>query len=64
MKNKNKINFREISEKVDTLIDLADDKSMIDSYRTTDFLKMVEEDFDKITATLSSLPDIDVHKDR
>ncbi len=62
MKSKSKINFQEIAEKIDTIIDLANDKSMIDDYPTTDLLKMVEDDFEIITATLASLPDIDVHK--
>jgi len=63
MNRKKRINFQEIADKVDTLIDIIDDKKMIDDYPTTDLLKMVEEDFEKITATLASLPDIDIHED-
>ena len=58
-KNK-RINFQEIAERVDTLIDMADDKKMVDEYPTEALLKMVEVDYEDITSTLSSLPDIDV----
>jgi len=43
---------------------MADDKSLIDSYRTTDLLNLVEEEFEIISTTLASLPDIDVREDR
>ena len=64
MNSKNRMSFKEIVEKVDTLIDMADDKSLIDSYRTTDLLEMVEEEFERITIALISLPDIEIRKDK
>lgn len=63
MNNKKRINFQEIAEQVDTLIDLVDDKSMIDDYRTTDLLNLVETEFEAVTKALDSLPDIDLNKD-
>lgn len=64
MPNNRKINLQEIADKVDTLIELIDDRKMIDSYPTQDLLKMVEEDFDWITSVLAFLPDIDIHGGR
>ena len=63
MNSKKRINFQEIAEKVDTLIDLVDDKSMIDDYRTTDLLNLVETEFEAVTKALDPLPDIDLYKD-
>ena len=60
MSKKNRFNFQEIAERVDNLIDLADDTSLIDDYRTTDVLQMVDKEFEKISTTLSALPDIDL----
>ena len=60
MNQKNRINFQEIAEKVDSIIDMADDKSLIDDYRTTDVLIMVEKEFEEISTTLNALPDIDL----
>ncbi len=48
MSNKKRINFQEIAEKVDSIIDMADDKSLIDDYRTTDLLNLVEKEFTQI----------------
>lgn len=61
MSNKIRLNFQDIAEQVDNLIDLVNDKKMIDDYPTTDLLSLVEEEFDSITLTLASLPDIDIH---
>ena len=63
MNNKKRINFQEIAEQVDTLIDLVDDKKMIDDYRTTDLLNLVEKEFETVTKALTALPDIDLYKD-
>jgi len=62
MSGKKRINFLEIAERVDTLIDLADDISVIDNYRTIDVLKMVEKEFEEISITLDDLSDIDLCK--
>ena len=62
MSKKKRINFQEIAERVDNLIDLADDTSLINDYRTTDVLIMVEKEFEDISTTLNALPDIDLHK--
>jgi len=63
MSNKKRINFQEIAEKVDSIVDMADDKSLIDDYRTTDLLNLVEKDFEAVTKALTPLPDIDLYKD-
>ncbi len=60
MNQKNRINFQEIAEKVDSIIDMADDKSLIDDYRTTDVLIMIDKEFEEISTTLNALPDIDL----
>jgi hypothetical protein len=63
MSNKKRINFQEIAERVDDLIDMVDNKSMIDDYRTTDLLNLVEKEFEAVTKALDPLPDIDLYKD-
>jgi len=63
MSNKKRINFEEIAERVDDLIDMVDNKSMIDDYRTTDLLNLVETEFEAVTKALDPLPDIDLYKD-
>jgi len=60
MSKKKRFNFQEIAERVDNLIDLADDTSLINDYRTTDVLKMIDKEFEEISTTLSALPDIDL----
>ncbi|MCB0496939.1 MAG: hypothetical protein KDC79_12445 [Cyclobacteriaceae bacterium] len=62
MSDKKRFNFQEIAERVDTLIDLAEDTSLIDNYRTIDVLKMVEKEFEEISTTLIDLSDIDLCK--
>jgi hypothetical protein len=63
MSNKKRINFQEIAERVDDLIDMVDNKSMIDDYRTTDLLNLVETEFEAVTKALDPLPDIDLYTD-
>ena len=63
MSNKKRINFQEIAERVEDLIDMVDNKSMIDDYRTTDLLNLVETEFEAVTKALDPLPDIDLYKD-
>ena len=63
MSNNKKINFQEISEKIDTLIDIVTDESLVESYPTLDLKKLVNDGFEEVTTTLTSLPDIDVHTD-
>jgi hypothetical protein len=64
MSNNKRTKFREITVKIDALIDMADDKSLIDDYRTTDLLKLVEKGFDDVAMEIDLLPDIDLHKDK
>jgi hypothetical protein len=61
-KNK-RFNFQEIAERVDYLIELADDTSLINENRTTDLLQMIEKEFEDISTTLNALPDIDLRAD-
>jgi hypothetical protein len=63
MSNKKRINFQEIAERVDDLIDMVDNKSMIDDYRTTDLLNLVETEFEAVTKALDPLQDIDLYTD-
>lgn len=63
MSNTKRINFNEIAERIDNLIDLVDEKSMIDDYRTTELLDLVDSEFKAVTKTLDSLPEIDLYKD-
>lgn len=63
MNYKKRINFREIAERVDTLIDMANDKSLIGDCRTDDLLNFVDKEMEAVTKALELLPDIDVHKD-
>lgn len=64
MNDEKRLNFQEIAERVDTLIDLADDTTVIDDYRTIDVLKMIEKEFENISKGLVDLSDIDTQKDR
>ena len=63
MNYKKRINFREIAERVDTLIGMANDKSLIGDCRTDDLLNFVDKEMEAVTIALELLPDIDVHKD-
>lgn len=63
MNHKNKINFQEIAEQIDTLIELVDNKKMVNDYPTTALLNLVETEFDVVTKALDPLRDMKPYKD-